>query len=239
MRKHPKKTSSYTLSDAVGENQTQGPILTTGIGPRIKAAADTFETRASAAKAAGVSDDMLYRYIREESPPSFSAMVGLAGASGFRLDWLATGKGEMRDRSRIPLTKPERDLLRQFDDYRQRIAAGKPVVTAMLEFSDNYNVSSTVVNHIQGIDKVSVELLSELRRRVITEGAPGHLVALEQKLVDVSLAVAITTRLVKEEEYLPTTGWTSMISALLVSGEITEEGARFIIRQLKADLPSS
>ncbi len=35
---------------------------------------------------------MLYRYIREQGAPSFSAMAGLARASGIRLEWLATGE---------------------------------------------------------------------------------------------------------------------------------------------------
>lgn len=70
------------------------PILEPGIGTRIKAAAERIGTRESAASAASVSEDMLYRYIREQSAPSFAAMVGLARAAKVRLDWLATGEGE-------------------------------------------------------------------------------------------------------------------------------------------------
>ena len=52
-------------------------------------------SRANAARAAGVSEDMLYRYMREDSLPSFAAMVGLAHAAGASLEWLATGTGAM------------------------------------------------------------------------------------------------------------------------------------------------
>lgn len=74
-------------------NGTPVPILAPGIGTRIKAASGAFGDRKSAADAAGVSTDMLYRYFREESTPSFSAIVGLARGSGYCLEWLATGEG--------------------------------------------------------------------------------------------------------------------------------------------------
>lgn len=71
------------------------PNVAPGIGTRIDAVSKLVGTRAEAAKAALVSDDMLYRYIREDSPPSFSAMAGLAKAAGVSLDWIATGQGHM------------------------------------------------------------------------------------------------------------------------------------------------
>ena len=37
----------------------------------------------------------MYRYMREDSLPSFGAMVGLAHAAGASLEWLATGAGAM------------------------------------------------------------------------------------------------------------------------------------------------
>lgn len=63
-----------------------------GIGGRIKAAADAIGSRKRAARLAGVPDDMLYRYMREETPPRFKAVVSLAHAAGFSLDWMATGR---------------------------------------------------------------------------------------------------------------------------------------------------
>ncbi len=44
----------------------------------------------------GVSTDALQRYIREENMPPFDAAVRLCKASGVRLEWLASGEGEMR-----------------------------------------------------------------------------------------------------------------------------------------------
>ena len=62
---------------------------------RVKAVADLYSSRKSAASAAGVSTDMLTRYMRGESQPSFAAMAGLCVPVGVSLDWLASGKGDM------------------------------------------------------------------------------------------------------------------------------------------------
>lgn len=70
------------------------PILKPGIGTRIKFAAERIGSRKNAALKAKVSEDMLYRYIREQGSPSFSAMAGLAAAANVRLEWLATGEGD-------------------------------------------------------------------------------------------------------------------------------------------------
>ncbi len=112
----PSVTRSHLLSEPPPMNRNAVPILAPGIGTRIKAAADRIGTRANAAAAAGVSDDMLYRYIREESPPSFAAMAGLACAAGVSLEWIATGEPPMR---RGELRAEESaDLV-----YRQAVAA--------------------------------------------------------------------------------------------------------------------
>ena len=92
------KTRKSGESELGSAGETAVPILAPGIGTRIKAVCDAIGSRESASKAAGVSTDMLYRYFREESTPSFEAIVGLAARSGFNLDWLATGEGpELRD----------------------------------------------------------------------------------------------------------------------------------------------
>lgn len=86
MRKNGKMKPANTKRNSVS-------FLSAGIGTRIDAAARAIGTRVQAAKAAGISDDMLYRYIREESPPSFSAMAGLAKQANVSLNWMAWGEG--------------------------------------------------------------------------------------------------------------------------------------------------
>lgn len=57
---------------------------------------ELYESRISAAESAGVSADMLSRYMRGGSQPSFSAMANLVSPKGISLEWLAYGSGPMR-----------------------------------------------------------------------------------------------------------------------------------------------
>jgi len=56
---------------------------------------DVIGTRISAAAAAGISPAALQRYIREENTPPFDVAVRLCQAANARLEWLATGEGQM------------------------------------------------------------------------------------------------------------------------------------------------
>ncbi|MBF0247001.1 MAG: helix-turn-helix transcriptional regulator [Alphaproteobacteria bacterium] len=46
---------------------------------------------------AGISEDMLHRYIRGDSRPSFGAMALLCAAGGVTMEWLATGEEPEKD----------------------------------------------------------------------------------------------------------------------------------------------
>ena len=173
------------------------------------------------------------RYEGGDNVPGSQVIAGLVRL-GFNANWVLTGEGEMLIESQRPLTGAERALLQEFDDYRGRTAAGKPMATAMLEFTEEYNIFGSLVSRVEGIEKVTVEMLASLRRKAVAERVPGHMVVIEQRLVGVSLAVAIVERLVKEEGYVPSTGWHGTMTAMLVAGELSEEGARSIIRWLKA-----
>lgn len=45
----------------------------------------------------GVSSAALQRYIKGENEPPFAALARLCAAADVRLDWLATGEGDMRE----------------------------------------------------------------------------------------------------------------------------------------------
>lgn len=77
-------------------NQTERPILISGIGQRIGEAAAALGTRTSAYTVMGVSSAALQRYIKEENVPPFDAIARLCLAAGVRLDWMATGEGVMK-----------------------------------------------------------------------------------------------------------------------------------------------
>ncbi|MDN8035390.1 helix-turn-helix transcriptional regulator [Burkholderia vietnamiensis] len=65
-----------------------------GIESRIDEMCRQIGGRGAAAAVAGVSDDMLRRYIRGDSKPTFEVMAKLARAAGVSLDWVATGEGD-------------------------------------------------------------------------------------------------------------------------------------------------
>lgn len=63
-----------------------------GIESRIDEACRRIGGRAAAAAVAGVSDDMLRRYVRGDSKPTFDVIAKLAHAAGVSLDWIARGE---------------------------------------------------------------------------------------------------------------------------------------------------
>jgi hypothetical protein len=77
---------------AKDQKGNQVPILKKGIGDRINTAARAVGTRKQAASAGRISDDMLYRYIREETMIPLDVAYGICLASGKTLGWMATGE---------------------------------------------------------------------------------------------------------------------------------------------------
>lgn len=69
------------------------PIPAAGLGTRIEQTISRVGSKASAARAAGVSPESLRRYINESAMPPFDVMASLAATAGVDLHWLATGLG--------------------------------------------------------------------------------------------------------------------------------------------------
>lgn len=67
-----------------------------GMGARIGQAADAIGTRELAARAMGVSQAALQRYVRGVNNPPFDALARLCLRAGIRMEWLATGEGPMQ-----------------------------------------------------------------------------------------------------------------------------------------------
>lgn len=99
MARNSDKSSSYSKSDAAEAASDAGPILGSGIGRRISEAASALGTRKSAHAVMQVSSAALQRYIAEENMPPFDAVARLCLAAGVRLEWLATGEGDMRSQA--------------------------------------------------------------------------------------------------------------------------------------------
>lgn len=86
---------TYSESELLERGAVDVPFPNTGIGTRIAAIADLYESRKQAAQAAGVALSTLQRWIAEEGMPAFDSLARLAMGKGVSLDWVATGTGSM------------------------------------------------------------------------------------------------------------------------------------------------
>lgn len=84
-------TGEYFLD----ETSKIGDHANNGLGTRISAVVDLFESRKKAASVADVHVDSLYRYMRGQQSPTLEVMSKLCSAKGISLDWLASGEGPM------------------------------------------------------------------------------------------------------------------------------------------------
>lgn len=86
------------------------PFPSAGIGTRIEAIIDLYESRKQAAIAADVALSSLHRWTREEGVPAFDSLARLAIPKGVSLDWVATGVGDMFGRRAAqPVVPAEED----------------------------------------------------------------------------------------------------------------------------------
>ena len=72
------------------------PCFEIDLGNRIRAVADMYTIRQDAATAAGCSKQSLDKYMKGEQSPTLKTMHMLTSGVGVSLDWLASGRGQMR-----------------------------------------------------------------------------------------------------------------------------------------------
>ena len=70
------------------------------IGGRIQELSARVGGKRAFAKALGVHESGIYKYIRGENMPGLDAIIGMVKATGVSFEWLATGEGEMFDKGR-------------------------------------------------------------------------------------------------------------------------------------------
>ncbi|MET3999692.1 XRE family transcriptional regulator [Marinobacterium sp. MBR-109] len=80
------------------------------LATRIKTVVNLYGSRKSAAEAAGVSTDMLSRYMRGESQPGFVVISNLCRPVGVSLAWVADGQGTMRLNALSDTEKQREDI---------------------------------------------------------------------------------------------------------------------------------
>lgn len=84
------------------------------LGTRISVVARALGDRKSAALTAGISSDSLQRYIRGEVQPPFEALAKLCLATGYSIDWLATGLGQEKSIDRAVNAKQVNEITKNY-----------------------------------------------------------------------------------------------------------------------------
>ncbi len=91
---------------------------------RVEALIDLFSSRTEAARVAEKNPDMITGYIRGRNKPPFDVLARLALAQGVSLDWVATGKGEMRPGSAAAPAPPPSSAVAIDEDLMAKIVDG-------------------------------------------------------------------------------------------------------------------
>lgn len=114
-------------SDALKASSEIHPSSLTELGCRISAVIDALKNRTKAAKVAERSTDMLAKYEKGTSEPPFMPLARMCLAADIRMEWLATGDGEMRGSTPQPASgkdsqpgRPDADLLRAAAEVMER-----------------------------------------------------------------------------------------------------------------------
>lgn len=82
------------MLNAENERERASQVPAPELERRISALVSLFKSRTEAASICGMSTDQLARY-EKGGTPSFVPLAKLAIAKGVRLEWLATGQGDM------------------------------------------------------------------------------------------------------------------------------------------------
>lgn len=149
-----------------------GKELESGFSKRLRQAIGD-QSVLSFAQKCGFSDSLVRKYL-SGSLPGLDKLVVLAEVAGVRAGWLAVGEppmlsdvkgSERRGKGGRKFTDAEAELVDLWNQYRQGLGAGEPATTAMQGFVEEYNKSG-LVGHVPGVDRLTVEELDKLRRRV-------------------------------------------------------------------------
>jgi transcriptional regulator with XRE-family HTH domain len=72
-----------------------------GIQSRFRQVIETLGKRADAARIAGVTEDMIRKYLQGHSSPALDVAARLCTEAGFSMDWLITGSIQPTDKRPI------------------------------------------------------------------------------------------------------------------------------------------
>lgn len=89
------------------------------LGTRLRSVVRMLGGNEAAGRIAGVSDEMISRYVNGKAKPNFFAVAALARAAGVDLNWLASGEGDGQSPK-----APPRDDARSSTSLLDKLTAG-------------------------------------------------------------------------------------------------------------------
>lgn len=95
-------------------------------GTRLRLIMQQFGSVADLARAVGVSDNAIYKWVTGRGKPGMISLVNLARAAGVSVEWLATGKGEPLKTKLEPRAVLPRSEFVQMPLHSLRGIDGKP-----------------------------------------------------------------------------------------------------------------
>jgi phage repressor protein C with HTH and peptisase S24 domain len=109
-------------------------------GTRLRLIMQQFGSVADLARAVGVSDNAIYKWVTGRGKPGMSSLVNLARAAGVSVEWLATGKGQpLKARAEIHPKIPAELVATSGNSTRE--PAAKPG-------SSNSSISPQIVDYL-------------------------------------------------------------------------------------------
>lgn len=119
--------------DAAGGTRTARPSSLEEVGRRLSAVMDRLGSRSKASSVAERSADQLWKYSRGSVEPPFLPLARLCLAAGARMEWLATGEGEMLADETAPQSQSHalrRDVLKVAVQLAEEALDGRTLVPA-------------------------------------------------------------------------------------------------------------
>lgn len=113
-----------------------------GLGERISKIADLVGGKKTLAKAIGISESQLYRYISGDSQPTVDPLAAIARSGNVHMDWLVLGEGptgliqDINETRGLYSAQPEYVSVVEYHDESRPL--DNPPVSALGKFSFSY-----------------------------------------------------------------------------------------------------
>lgn len=131
-------------------------IVDTEFRQRLRLIMQQFGSIADLARAVGVSDNAIYKWVSGRGLPSTISLVNLANAAGVSVEWLATGKGAA---AKIKLETRQAESVEFVSTPRDAIRAGGKIIIQSPQIVDFLNFRSDWLQRTAGVDAKSLALI--------------------------------------------------------------------------------